>query len=146
MPNIAAVLKEEIARLARKEVRQEIEALKKAVSSHRGQLAELKRQVQEQERVLRSLRKVAAKAGPAPTAQAAEGGPSLRFSPARLAIQRQRTGLSAALFGKLVGTSGQTIYLWEQGKTRPNAENLAAIAALRRVGKRELAARLAALE
>jgi DNA-binding transcriptional regulator YiaG len=145
MPNIAAVLKEEIARLARKEVRQEIEALKKAVSSHRGQLAELKRQVQQQERALRSLRKVAANAGPAPAAQA-DGGRSLRFSPARLAVQRQRTGLSAALFGKLVGTSGQTIYLWEQGKTRPNAENLAAIAALRRVGKRELAARLAALE
>ena len=141
MPNLAVVLKEEIARIARKSVRPEVESLKKAVSAQRSQIAELKRQVQDQERALRALRKAAARPAPAEPAATSR----LRFSPARLAAQRQRLGLSAELFGRLVGTSGQTIYLWERGKSRPGADKLAEIAALRAIGKRQLAARLAAL-
>lgn len=143
MPNIAAVLKAEIARVARKEARREVEALKKAAAGHRSQITELKRQLQELERALRALRKAAPNASLAPASETP--GKPLRFSAARLAAQRRRLGLSAELFGKLVGTSGQTIYLWERGKTRPSAENLASIAALRRIGKRALATRLASL-
>jgi len=143
MPNIAVVLKEEIARIARKEMRREVDRLKKAASSYRGQIAELKRQVQEQERALRALARAASRQGDA--SLAAAPAKRFRFSPTRLAAQRKRTGLSAELFGKLIGVSGQTIYLWERGKTRPSAENLAAIAALRAMGKRELTQRLASL-
>jgi transcriptional regulator with XRE-family HTH domain len=59
---------------------------------------------------------------------------------------RKRLGLSAADFGLLVGASGQSVYAWEQGKARPRGKNLAAIAALRGVGKREVVERLAALK
>ena len=38
-----------------------------------------------------------------------------RFSATRLAARRAKLGLSAAVYGKLVGMSGATIYLWEQG-------------------------------
>jgi DNA-binding transcriptional regulator YiaG len=44
--------------------------------------------------------------------------------------------------GALVGVSAQTIYNWEGGTTRPRAEQLAAIAAVRKMGKREVKARL----
>ena len=50
MPDIAAVLKEEIARLARKEVRSQTEGLKKASAQYRRDIAALKRQVAELER------------------------------------------------------------------------------------------------
>ncbi len=44
--------------------------------------------------------------------------------------------------GALVGVSAQTIYNWEAGTTRPRAEQLAIIAAVRKMGKREVKARL----
>ena len=40
MPNIGSLLKEEIARVARKQLRGETQALKKAVASYRGQIAQ----------------------------------------------------------------------------------------------------------
>ena len=45
MPNIASVLKDEILRLARKEVRTATEGLKKASAAYRSDIAGLKRQV-----------------------------------------------------------------------------------------------------
>ena len=63
-----------------------------------------------------------------------------------MAANRERLGLSAEDFGMLVGASGQSVYLWEQGKSKPRVKNLKAIAALRGIGKREVAQRLAALK
>jgi DNA-binding transcriptional regulator YiaG len=142
MPNIAAVLKEEIARVARKAVRGEIESLKKTVSAQRGQIAQLKRQLQEQQRQLKQRGKAAAAAAPTEADMPAD---KLRFSPTRLAAQRKKLKLSAHDFGRLVGVTGHTVYIWESGKSRPTAEKLAAIASLRKAGKREVQARLAAL-
>jgi hypothetical protein len=45
-----------------------------------------------------------------------------------------------------MGVSGQSIYKWETGKATPRAAQLKAIAATRTLGKREVAARLAALQ
>jgi len=142
MPNIAAVLKEEIARVARKAVRGEIETLKKTVSAQRGQIAQLKRQLQEQQRQLKQRGKATAAAAPAEADMPTD---KLRFSPTRLAAQRKKLNLSAHDFGRLVGVTGHTVYIWESGKSRPTAEKLAAIASLRKAGKREVQARLAAL-
>ena len=38
--------------------------------------------------------------------------------------------------------SGQSIYKWEQGKAKPRASQLPAIAAARKMGKKEVAAKL----
>jgi DNA-binding transcriptional regulator YiaG len=45
--------------------------------------------------------------------------------------------------GVLLGVSGQSVYKWEQGKAKPRASQLKAIAAVRKMGKREVAERLA---
>ena len=76
----------------------------------------------------------------------ADGADKFRFRASGMASNRKRLGLSAADFGLLVGASGQSVYAWEQGKARPRGKNLAAIAALRGVGKREVVERLAALK
>jgi DNA-binding transcriptional regulator YiaG len=147
MPNIAAVLKDEIARVARKTVRQDIDTLKKALSGQRAQIAQLKRLVQAQQRLLAASAKASARQRPQAAAaqEAGTGAEGLRFSATRLAAQRKRLGLSAQDFGRLVGATGQSIYAWEAGKTRPSPAKLQAIASLRQIGKRELTARLAAL-
>jgi len=63
-----------------------------------------------------------------------------------LRSQRQRLGLSAANYGKLIGVTGQTIYSWEQETSRPRKHQFASIAALRHIGKREAQARLEQLQ
>jgi DNA-binding transcriptional regulator YiaG len=42
----------------------------------------------------------------------------------------------------LIGASGQSVYKWEEGKSRPRQKNLTAIAAIRSIGKKEALARL----
>ena len=145
MANIASALKYEISRVARKEVRAEIEALKKASVHHRSAIAQLRRQVSELEKLLKqSQRQVAAATRTEKVTQAAvTSDVPRRFSASRLAAHRAKVGLSAAAYGKLVGMSGATIYLWEQEKARPNAEQLQKLAAVRALGRRALQEQLA---
>jgi DNA-binding transcriptional regulator YiaG len=143
MPNIASILKSEISRVARKQVRGETIGLKKAVSAYRAEIAALKRRTQALEQELRRLSKASAKAAP-PAADEVPSRP-VRFSAKGLATQRKRLGLSAEDCGLLVGASGQSVYNWEAGAARPRPKLLPAIAALKKLGKREAAARLASL-
>jgi DNA-binding transcriptional regulator YiaG len=136
MPNIASALKSEISRIARKEIRAEVEGLKKAAVTYRGEIAALKRRAQSLEQELRQLGKVVPKAAPASIDESSQ---TLRFSAKGLAAQRQRLGLSADAVGLLLGTSGQAVYNWEAGKARPRASHLAAIAALRGLSKSQAA-------
>ena len=57
MSNIAVVLREEITRLARKEIRSQTKALKKASAEYLKKIAEMKRQVSELQRKVTSLEK-----------------------------------------------------------------------------------------
>lgn len=142
MPNIAALLKSEISRVARKEQRGETAALKKALNTQRSEIAALKRRTLALERQLRRLSRASARSSPAP-AEAPSSAATTRFSAKGLTAQRRRLGLSAAECGVLVGTSAQSIYNWESGKVRPRARHLAAIAALRTLGRKDAATHLA---
>jgi len=144
MPNIASILKAEISRVARKEVRSEIETLKKASAAYRSSIAELRRQVSSLEKELRRAAKGASRSTVTADSEADEAGTKRRFSATRLAAHRSKLGLSAASYGQLVGVSGQTIYHWEQGKARPRAAQLESLVAVRGLGAREIAERLAA--
>ena len=148
MPNIAVVLKGEIARIARKEVRAETEEFRKASAQYRSHIAGLRRRIDELERQLKRVGKAAGRAAPAAAGEEEEEGSArggLRFSATRLASQRRKLGLSAADFAALLGVSGQSVYKWEHGESRPRARQLEAIASLRKIGKREAAERLAKL-
>lgn len=140
MPNIASLLKSEVLRLARKEVQNVIESLKKASTQHRSEIALLKRRVDQLEKQQARVSKKILKKPE--TSGIAEGTTRVRFSAKRLASQRQKLGLSAADMGLLLGVSGQSIYHWEAEKSRPRQSQLEAIAALRKIGKREAKSRL----
>ena len=143
MPNVATVLKSEMARVARKEVRGETVPLKKAVSAYRSEIAALKRRAQSLEQALKRLSKFHTTA-PKSDAVVEEPG-KFRFSAKSLASQRRRLGLSSVQCGLLLGASDQSVHNWEQGKTRPLARHLPAIAALRGMSKKEATARLESL-
>lgn len=125
-------------------MRSEIQGLKKAAGAYRTEIAALKRRTHALEQELRRLGKASAKVVP-PVADDVSSR-RLRFSAKGLASQRQRLALSARDYGLLVGASGQSIYNWEDGKARPRARHLPAIAALKSIGKKEAAARLTALK
>ena len=144
MPDVAAVLKEEIVRLARNEAKQQVGPLKKTVAEQRRTIAELKRQVavlaRNQEFLQQQEKRRLAEA---PTVSATK---TVRFSPKWVKADRRRLDLSAQDYGLLVGVSGQTIYNWESATSKPGAKALAGWATVRGIGKREASRRLKLLQ
>lgn len=145
MPDIASVLKEEITRLARKEVIRQTKELRSSITAHRSQLAALRRKNEELEKQLKRLARGKAHSQPSPSTSGDTSDERHRFSAKGLATHRQRLGLSAADFGALIGASSLSVYKWEKGEVRPREKYLAAIATVRKLGKREASARLATL-
>ena len=140
MPNIASVLKDEIARVARKELRRETEKLKKSSALYRSNIAELKRQVSALEKLVSQHVKAATKNTVGPETPATSS--KVRFSAKSLISHRKRLGLSTAGLSKLIGVTPQSIYNWESGVTRPRQEQVVVISALRTLSKRQAHARL----
>jgi len=144
MPNLASILKEEITRLARKEVKAQIGVTKRASAQYRRDIAELKRLVQGLAKRVAFLEAQERKRMVPPKVKAPPEG--TRFSPRWVKAQRQRLELSAADYGKLVGVSALTVYNWESGKSKPRKGPLAALAAVRNLKKREALKRLEVLD
>ena len=145
MPNIAAVLKDEIRRLARREIKAETGATKQAVAQYRGDIAKLKRTVQAQQKEIAFLKVQERKRVGQP--QAAEAGAleGVRFS-VRSVRATAAAGAVAGGFRQAPGVSPLTIYFWEIGKARPKKERLAALVAVRKLGKREAIKKLEMLQ
>jgi DNA-binding transcriptional regulator YiaG len=142
MSTFADQLKIEIARIAKKEVRAETQAIKKTSIAYRGEIAALKRRIAGLEAQVKKLSKGAGRAKVLENAEE-ESGAALRFRVAGFAALRKKLGISAADMGKLMGVSAQSVYHWETGKTKPRSSQLAAISAVRKMGKKEVAAKLA---
>ncbi len=144
MTTLAIALKDEIRRLARKEIRKQTGTTSRAVAQYRREIAQLKRQQREHEKKIAFLEATTRKNLQLRSAPTELNGDT-RFSARSVAAQRQRTGLSAANYATLVGVSPLTIYNWEHNKSRPRKEQFAALVALRGLGKREAQAKLSLL-
>lgn len=142
MANLATVLKEEIRRLARKETRTLTETMRRQSAQHRRDIADLKRQVASLEGKVALLEKNAWKRSPSRTGGADTSAPSTRFSAKGLAAHREKLGLAAHEYALLLDVSAQTLYNWEQERSRPRASQLGKLASIRGMGKREAIARL----
>jgi len=144
VPNIAAVLKDEIRRLALREIKAATSTTKQAVVQYRHDIAKLKQQLQQQKKTAFLEARERKRLG---QPQAAGKGEleGVRHSARSVRAQRKRLGLSAADYGKLVGVSGLTVYTWEHGTSRPRKAQLAALVAGRGIGKREALKRLEVL-
>lgn len=142
----AATFKSEVSRIARKEIRQAVSPLVKSSGARRHDVAALKREVE-------SLKRQVAKLGKAVTASPLQkaveklemktGRSAPRFRKDGLISLRKRLGISANDLGKLIGVTGVSVYSWESGKTQPRPAQVAKLAAIRKIGKKEAAARLA---
>ncbi len=143
MNALTNALKSEIARVARKELKDELTSLRKVTTGHRSEIAALKRDL----KTLRAQLKASQRgARPAATVAAtdppANRGRKPGFSAEALAAQRAKLGLSQVEMAQLLGASALSVHKWESGKVQPRAAQLARIFAVRKLGKREAAARL----
>jgi DNA-binding transcriptional regulator YiaG len=146
MPNLAQTLKQEIARIARKEVREDVAALRKAASTHRSEIAALKRSVKDLRSQLRSTQRTTARSAPVLLAADVSSRPGRKptFNAERLKAKRQALGLSQAQMAALLGISSLSQWKWESGQVAPRASKLVRYFEVMSMGKREAAKQLEA--
>lgn len=77
MPNIGAVLREEITRLSKRVSRAQVEAIKKASTQQRRQIAALRREVTQ---LARQVSILARRPSPSATASTQDASPAKRLS------------------------------------------------------------------
>ena len=146
MPNLAVAIKEEIRRLAKREIKLDTSPTKGAVAQFRRELAKLKRQMRAQEKEIAFLKAQEHKRLEQPQTVEKNELEGVRFSARSAKAQRQRLSFSQHDYAMLVGVSPVTIYNWESGNSRPRNEQLAALVAVRGIGKREAMAKLDAMK
>lgn len=139
MTTFADSLKKEIARIARKELKEELASLRKSNHANRMDIAALKRE----------LRAVKAKLPrtPAPRALTEAEAPAASGTPKpfdHLAFGRRRKelGMTQDQMARLVEASSLSIWKWESGRVHPRAGALARIQAAQKLGKRAAWARV----
>jgi DNA-binding transcriptional regulator YiaG len=145
MPNIAKILKEEIARIARKEARSAVAPVRKSVPQIKRSVADLKRRMAAAEKMAKLLQRALAQlqaAAPAPAP--AEAGRT-RLTAKGIRSLRRKLKLSQNKFATLVGVTPQAVYIWEtkQGSLKLRTNTKAALLAARSITATEAAARLA---
>jgi DNA-binding transcriptional regulator YiaG len=144
MSDIASALKAEITRLARKELRSQLEPLKESAAKSRAHIAALREEINSLKSQIRALTKQTRHV--VGTAVAEDKKPSRqRFTAQGFATMRRKLGLSYVDMGVLLEASDQSVKNWEEGTATPRDKHQHAIFALRGVGKRDAAQRLAAL-
>lgn len=146
MPNIAKLLKQEIQRLARKEVKGMARALRQSTVALKRSLTQYKRRVNQLERAVRRLTAQVAKSAGQP-AVAEETAPRMRFTSKGIRSLRRRLGISQAALAKLVGVSALAVYQWERknGPLHLRTTTRNRLTEIRGFGRKEVAKQLAAM-
>jgi len=143
--NMAKVLREEIQRVAKRQVRTELAPLRRDGVRLKKSVADLRRQIAALNRSSRELvKKVTPVMVARETEDATQNAGKLRPSSKSLKRLRARLGLTQAQFGQLLGVSGQAVVQWasREGRVRMRTTTLAALARIQNIGKREAWRRL----
>ena len=147
MPNIAQVLKAEIARIAKHEAKVAIAQPKKTAIANTKALVGIKRRLAQIEKSLGAIQKTL-KSCCSDQAPAVEPtGTKAWLTGKGIKSIRKKMRVSQAGFGKLVGVSTGAVIQWEKkaGKLTFRGDTLAKIVVLRGVGVQEAQKRLAAM-
>ena len=139
MANIGKVLKDEIARISRKEVKSAIGGLGKSNVNLKKIVANLKKRVASLEKENRRLIIEAKKTKPESIQKPPEEQEKTRFTSKGVRSLRNRLRLTQADFAKLVGATTHAVYLWEkkEGPLNLRDKTKAALLSIRGMGARE---------
>ena len=137
MGKVENALRDEIARLARREAKklqsrsvEDIRRLKKRVAELQSEVAGMKKaqaRAASRRRMTEAAREVGGKAAG-----------RARLSPGLVKKLRKRLGDRQPEFAKLIGVSPAAVGFWESAKSQPRPEMKARIVALRKLGRRDV--------
>jgi DNA-binding transcriptional regulator YiaG len=137
MSKLEGVLKSEIVRLAKKEVRKisvpllrDVRALRGTVSRLRKTVTALEKSTERQRRTM-PAEKISLESSP-------EELKSARFSPRLIRTLRTHLGITQKELALLIGVTVGAIHQWESGKFRPRTDKKGMLAALRKMGRRDV--------
>jgi DNA-binding transcriptional regulator YiaG len=136
MPRIESIIKSEIQRLAKHEVRTVFRPLRKEVWGMKVKLSNLLRGFGALNRLAKEISKT--KRSEPKLAASPEEVKASRFTPERIRRLRMKLGISQRGLGNIVGATGAAVALWESGKSKPQGEKKVALVALRKVKKRDV--------
>jgi DNA-binding transcriptional regulator YiaG len=137
MGKIEGIIKSEIMRLAKREIRKitvplgrDVWSLKSAVSQLRKAVLTLQRITTSQQKELEERKK--------PLEASPEEVKVSRFSPSLIRSLRKHLGITQKELAILTGVTVGAAHLWESGQFKPSMKKKAVMVALRKLGRREV--------
>ena len=141
MGKLESIIKSEIQRLAKHEVRSVYRPLRKEVWGMKLKLSNLIKNFTVLDRLAKEISK--SKSTEPKLEASPEEVKASRFTPERISNLRKKLGISQRELGVLVGATIGAVLSWEKGKFKPKGEKKAALVALRKVRKRDVRKMLA---
>ena len=137
MPDIAAVLKQEIRRLARRETRALVRPVKNALLRERKSVAALRARVASQGNEIERLQARMRAVGSMRPKVSEDTLKKTRWRKDTVRAIRMSLGLSQADFAQLVGVSANAVYQWESNRSSPQHKYRTVMLGLRGMGRRD---------
>ena len=137
MGKFEGIIKSEIVRLAKREVRKISVPLGRDVWSLKSAVSQLRKAVLTLQRITAQQQKELEK-GEMPLEAAPEEVKVSRFSPRLIRSLRGHLGLTQKELAILTGVTVGAVHLWESGQFKPSGKKKAVMVALRKLGRREV--------
>ena len=137
MAKFETIIKSEIVRLAKREVRKIAVPLGRDVRSLKSVVSQLRKSVLTLQRIAASQQKELEK-GKKPLEVAPEEVQVSRFSPRLIRSLRSHLGITQKELAVLTDVTVGAVHQWESGQFKPSLKKKAAIVALRKLGRREV--------
>ena len=135
MGKLEGIIKDEIIRLAKKEMRKSFVPLNRDVRSLKGIVSQLRKSVLILQRLMDQQEK---QMGPKPVPEVTpDDMKKARFSPRLIKTLRKHLGASQREMAKLAGVTVGAVFQWEKGKFEPKDEKKKILVGLRKLGRRE---------
>ena len=147
MNTFSNAFRAEVVRMARKELKPELQGMRKVITGHRSEIAALKREVKSLTLQLKSARRQAKVGGVAapsdqPKASKRAAREDFVFAPEMLTQMRQALGATQLQMAALLAVSALSYGRWEKGQTHPRPKQLAKVEELVRMGPAEATKRM----
>jgi DNA-binding transcriptional regulator YiaG len=137
MAKFEVIIKSEIVRLAKREVRKISVPLGRDVRSLKIAVSQLRRTVLALQRITAAQQKVLEKEK-MPLEASPEEVKMSRFSPRLIQSLRRHLGITQKELAVLTGVTVGAAHLWESGQFKPSMKKKATMVALRKLGRREV--------
>ncbi len=137
MGKFEGIIKSEIVRLAKREIRKTLVPLGRDVRLLKSTVSQLHKAVQLLERLAAQQQKELGKRK-VPLEATPEEVRKSRFSPRLIRSLRKSLGISQKELAILFGVTVGAVQMWESGKFRPKDEKKALMVGLRKLGRRDV--------